>query len=222
MDAAGAMARSNEAEAAAHARLMHDTSIQFALPDYQPPTLPAWLKPLAALLRAIEPAMPYLFWAAVIGGAALILFLIARELWGLTIGVRRRNVLEEEDGDDWRPDAAAARVLLSEADALAASGDHEGAVHLLLRRSVADIAERLPRFLSPSLTARDIAVAEELPAGPRAAFATIAAVTEAAVFAKTPIGESGWRRAREAYETFALGTAWRARSASSSARLAAA
>ncbi|MGT2468752.1 DUF4129 domain-containing protein [Mesorhizobium atlanticum] len=77
-------------------------------------------------------------------------------------------------------------------------------MHLLLRRSVADIATRIPDFLRPSLTARDIAAASSIPTRPRAAFSEIARIVEAALFARRPVGAEGWRQARGAYERFAF------------------
>ena len=68
------------------------------------------------------------------------------------------------------PMPARRRSCCREADALAARGDYDEAVHLLLRRSVADIAGRLPDFLRPSLTARDIASAASVPTRARNAF----------------------------------------------------
>jgi hypothetical protein len=100
------------------------------------------------------------------------------------------------------------RALLAEADALAAQGEYDKAVHLLLRRSVADIATRLPDFLRPSLTSRDIAAEPSLPAQARAAFTQIARIVESALFARRPVGAQGWRDARGAYERFAFRDAW--------------
>ena len=116
----------------------------------------------------------------------------------------------EDDAEErrWQPEASVARTLLAEADALAARGDHDGAVHLLLKRSVEDIGEKLPDFMRPSLTARDIAAAPGLPERARTAFGIIAIVVEAALFARVPVGEAGWRKARTAYEDFALRGSW--------------
>ena len=103
----------------------------------------------------------------------------------------QRRDSEAEVGGEWRPDAGAAQILLAEADALAARGDYDEAVHLLLRRSVADIAGRLPDFLRPSLTARDIAGARSVPARARNAFAEIARIVESA-----PVRAPAGRRRR--------------------------
>lgn len=195
--------------AKAHEQLISDKSIQFDLPAYVPPQPPDWLKPLLDLLSWLGPYMIYLFWGAVISGAAIILLLVFLEMKGIAWRLPwQRSRREPEAVEAWRPDAGAAQILLSEADALAARGDYDEAVHLLLRRSVADIAGRLPDFLRPSLTARDIAAAASVPAKARAAFTEIARIVEAALFARRPVGAEGWRQARGAYERFVFRDAW--------------
>ncbi|WP_189644327.1 DUF4129 domain-containing protein [Mesorhizobium sp. M9A.F.Ca.ET.002.03.1.2] len=192
-----------------HKQLLADDSIQFDLPAYVPPKPPEWLKPLADLLSWLGPYMIYLFWGAVISGAAIILLLIVLEVKGVAWRLPWRRAKHEIEAEEvWRPDAGAAQILLSEADVLAARGDYDEAVHLLLRRSVADIAGRLPDFLRPSLTARDIANAPSLPARARHAFTEIARIVEAALFASRPVGAEGWQQARGAYERFAFRDAW--------------
>ncbi|WP_292213068.1 DUF4129 domain-containing protein [Mesorhizobium sp.] len=195
--------------AKAHEQLISDKSIQFDLPAYVPPQQPDWLKPLLDLLSSLGPYMIYLFWGAVISGAAIILLLIFLEMKGIAWRLPWQRARRETEAEEaWRPDAGAAQILLSEADALAARGDYDEAVHLLLRRSVADIAGRLPDFLRPSLTARDIAAAASVPAKARAAFTEIARIVEAALFARRPVGAEGWRQARGAYERFVFRDAW--------------
>ena len=192
-----------------HKQLLADDSIQFDLPAYVPPTPPDWLKPLLDMLSWLGPYMIYLFWGAVITGGAIILLLIFLELKGIAWRLpwqRAKSAAVAEE--TWRPDAGAAQILLSEADALAARGEYDEAVHLLLRRSVADIAGRLPDFLRPSLTARDIAAAPSIPARARHAFTQIARIVEAALFARRPVGAEGWREARGAYEQFVFQDAW--------------
>lgn len=198
------------AVSAAHARLLADRDIQFQLRDFEPPTPPAWLRPLVALLKVIGPYLVYLFWAVVIVGALVILVLIVREATGLAWRWPWRRGSTFEDAEETAlADETTARVLLAEAEALAQAGDYDAAVHLLLRRSVEDIVERVPDFVRPSLTARDIAASSTLPDRARNAFGTIALVVEAAVFARVPVGSEGWRRARDAYADFALREGWR-------------
>jgi hypothetical protein len=195
--------------AKAHEQLISDKSIQFDLPAYVPPQPPDWLKPLLDLLSSLGPYMIYLFWGAVLSGAAIILLLVFLEMKGIAWRLPWQRARRETEAEEaWRPDAGAAQILLSEADALAARGDYDEAVHLLLRRSVADIAGRLPDFLRPSLTARDIAAAASVPAKARAAFTEIARIVEAALFARRPVGAEGWRQARGAYERFVFRDAW--------------
>ena len=192
-----------------HKQLLADDSIQFDLPALVRPEPPEWLKPFLEALAKIGPYMIYLFWGAVITGVAIIVFLLVLEAKGVAWRLPwRRARKEAEAQEEWRPDTGTAQILLSEADALAARGDFDEAVHLLLRRSVADIATRLPDFLRPSLTARDIAAATSIPSRPRAAFSEIARIVESALFARRPVGAEGWRQARGAYERFAFRDAW--------------
>lgn len=195
--------------ASAHARLLADPSIQFNLEPYHQPPPPAWLRPLIAVLDAIGPYVVYMFWTVVGLGALFILFLIVREATGMAWRWPWQRAASNDSAEAaLAPDEAVARTLLAEAEALAASGDYDGAVHLILRRSVEDIGDRLPDFVRPSLTARDIAASPTLPDRARAAFATIAVVVESALFARVPVGIDGWRRARDAYADFALRGAW--------------
>jgi hypothetical protein len=196
--------------AEAYRRLMADDTIQFDLPAYVAPKPPEWLKPAGDLLTQLAPYMIYLFWGAVIIGAAIIALLIFLEAKGIAWrfpGQKAPDAAEAEA--EFRPDTAAAQILIAEADALAARGEYDEAVHLLLRRSVADIASRLPDFLRPSLTARDIAGHGALPANARGAFGEMARIVEAALFARRPVGARGWHEARSAYERFAFSGAWR-------------
>ncbi|UDL91249.1 hypothetical protein LGH82_08310 [Mesorhizobium sp. PAMC28654] len=151
-----------------HKQLLADSSIQFDLPTYVPPKPPDWL---ADVLSWLGPYMIYFFWGAVTIGAAVILLQIFLEMKGVAWRMPWRRARSEAEAEEaWQPDIGAAQILLSEADALAARGDYDEAVHLLLRRSVADIAGRLPDFLRPSLTARDIAGAPSIPTRARNAF----------------------------------------------------
>ena len=101
-------------------------------------------------------------------------------------------------------DRAAALALLEDADALAAAGRYDEAVHLLLQRSVHHIAAARPDWLSPSSTAREIGLIPGLPAAARHAFALIAREVERSLYALRALAAEDWHRAREAYAAFAL------------------
>ena len=110
---------------------------------------------------------------------------------------------------EWQPQPAAARALLTQAEALAAEGRFDQAVRLLLHHSIADIEKRRPDLLRPSSTSREIGRFDSLPKAAREMFAVIAGQVERGIFAALPIDESGWRVSRDAYAGFALKETWR-------------
>lgn len=187
-----------------------DYQTQFAqAPVPEPPSPPPeWLQWLLSWFSGTGSAWEAGAWIVAVILGATILFFIGLRLWRY-FDDRIATAADGDEGEDWRPEAATARSLLAEADALATSGDYAEAVHLLLRRSIDDIRGRLPDFLKPALTSRDISGSDVLPAQPRGAFAAIATVVERGIFAQRPVDETGWSEARQAYERFAFGEGWR-------------
>jgi hypothetical protein len=120
---------------------------------------------------------------------------------------RRAPAPEVEAGTE---EAARARELLSEADALAADGRFDEAVHLLLWRSLEDIDRRRPDFVRPALTSREIAVAPTLPAVARGAFASIARAVERSLFGGNRLGADDWTQCRAAYADLTVARNWAA------------
>jgi hypothetical protein len=116
--------------------------------------------------------------------------------------LRRRE--PEQAAAEWTPDAGEALALLEDADRLAAEGRFDEATHLLLMRSVGQIAEARPDLLEPSSTAREIAELPALPQAARGAFATIAERVERSLFALRSLSADDWQAARAAYADFAL------------------
>ena len=174
----------------------------------KPPQTPAWLEAIGRFLRELfEPldralglSWPVLQWLliglAVIGAALIAWQLIAPAL------NRRRPAAEPEA--DWSPDRAQSLALLEDADRLAAEGQFDAATHLLLRRSVAQIAEARPDLVHPASTAREIAGLGALPERARAAFAHISVRVERSRFALRGLDAADWQVARAAYAEFAL------------------
>ncbi len=193
----------------AHRALIADSSIQFDLPALvRPPKPPAWLEAIGSFLNWLAPAFPYIFWGAIIVALLIALYFVIRNFDGFEWQrYRRRNHVETE-AEDWRPDEGVARALLAEAEDLAAQGRYAEAARLLLHRSVDDIAQRLPQFLKPSLTARDIAGAEALPGAARPAFAAIANVVEVSAFGSRAVTSEAWGECRAAYSRFAMPATW--------------
>ena len=196
--------------AAAHQRVLADQATQFSLGGPPKFEIPEWfkaLKPLLEFLEWIAPAAKYIFWTGLGLTIAMILYYILREFFDLRWPWQKRAA--EVPEDDWEPDAAPARALLAEADALAASGQFSEAAHLLLLRSVEDIGGRRPTLLKPSSTAREIAAMSGLPEKARATFALIARHVEASLFGSDRLDAQGWEACRDAYGRFALAAEWR-------------
>ncbi len=194
---------------AAHKALVADKAMQFSLgpvPQFKPPAWLKALKPVAEFLEFLAPFAKYVFWGVLALIVAAILYYIVREFGDLRWPWRKT---EDDTEAEWVPDAAPARALLAEADALAAQGRFGEAAHLLLLRSVEDIEARKPTFLKPSSTAREIAGTLGLPEKARTTFALIARHVEASLFGGRDLDAGGWDQCREAYGRFALAGEWR-------------
>ena len=181
--------------------------MQFDLPAAAPPPgTPGWLRPLIEALVQAGPVIKMLLWA----GLAAVVLLTAWGLYGVVRGhlARRRTpgVADAETG--WRPDAAPARQLLAEADVLAQGGDYAEAAHLVLLRSIEQIARHRPAALRPASTSRDIAAAAVLPGDVSRAFGLIADVVEAGIFGGRAVSRETWLRCRAAYEDVAFPRVW--------------
>lgn len=192
----------------AHAAMMADPTLQHTLPGIpKPKPPPDWLSGFFELIAGILPALSYVFYALLAVGVALVVFFIAREIIGVRFGWKRekRVVLGQTD---WRPDREKARVLLQDADAMAAEGRYDEAVHALLLRGVEDIIARRPRLIGPSLTSRDIADLPDLPEAARPPFRLIAEIVERSWFGGRPVDRDGWLTARKAYEDLIFTGSW--------------
>ncbi len=194
-----------------------DHDIQFApvqMPAPKPP--PEWLKDLAefiarifrpvgdaigSLAQLIGMSAQVLLWIVV--GLAVVFVVVL--LWRIFAPlVQRRREPKEPDQPEWTPDAREALALLEDADRLAAEGRFDEATHLLLRRSVGQIAAARPDLLEPSTTAREISALQALPDAARNAFSVIAGRVERSLFALRSLSADDWHAARAAYADFAL------------------
>lgn len=184
--------------------------IQYApLPPLKAPEPPAWLNALNAFLRELLGPlgeMLGLSWPVLSKVLiALTILLVLFALWRLVsplIGRRGDDMPTRKP--EWTPDRCAALSLLEEADRLAAQGCYAQAIHLLLQRSVAHIADAHPDWLLPATTAREIAALPMLPDRARKAFGAIAIRVEHSLFALKALDRADWEAARSAYAEFAL------------------
>ena len=191
--------------ALAHQALLDTRGLQFSFataPEYTPP---AWLKPLLEILAAMAPVLQYVFWGGLILGVLLLAYLLLGELLPDRLFRKSTSII----ATDWRPEPATARALLDDADSLAAQGRFGEAIHLLLFRSIDDLAGRRPGVVRPALTSRDIANLDVLPSQPRAAFTRLAQAVERAFFGGQPVGAEVFDAARRDYEAFAFDAGWR-------------
>lgn len=193
--------------AEAHRQLVSDSSIQFDMSAFVRPEVPGWLKMLVAFLTS--PAGKVLLWGCLAAGALIILYLLLKQLPAIRLRWSGNKDDEGDAGEAWRPEQAAARALLEEADKLAKAGRYDEAAHLLLFRSIEDIDARRPKLVRPALTSRDIAAAPQLPSGPRHAFGRIVMMVEKSLFGGRNLREPDWQACRSAYEEFAFAEAWR-------------
>ncbi len=200
----------SERVSAAWKAIHADPSIQFNLPEKaieprDPP--PGWLEPV---LRAIG---DFIQWVG--GGWRLILWIIGIVIAvtlvfalfpGLRDWVRERfgRTATAVDEPQWAPTETRARALLEDADTLAAAGQFDEAVHLLLFRSIDDITAWRGDVVRPADTSRDIARADALPPAARSVFAGIVAAVERSLFGGRALGEGDWQQARADYAGFAL------------------
>jgi hypothetical protein len=193
----------------------HQFSFPPPTPAPVPTEMPEWVKAIGQffdwLFGSGNLLVTGIFWlgaAALLGVLLYLLVPAIRDTIDGWLGRKRPEADDSADADLY-PDAARARDLLAEADALATAGQFAEAVHLLLGRSLADIEERRPGLLKPALTARALSVAAALPAAARRAFAQLAATVERSLFARQPIDAQQWTQARAAYADFALAAPWR-------------
>lgn len=190
-----------------------DDSIQFApvkVPEKLPSEIPEWLRDFLKWLsdlfspvgEAFGSSWPVVKWVLLAAAIALLLFILWRLLAPVLDLAPRRRELEEEDS--WAPEREEALALLDDADRLAAEGRFDEATHLLLQRSVSQIAAARPDWVEPSSTARELAALPALPDTARNAFETIAGRVERSLFALSQLGAEDWQAARDAYANFAL------------------
>lgn len=116
----------------------------------------------------------------------------------------KRTAPGADAAEEWRPDQQASIALLKEADRLAAEGRFDEATHLLLQRSVSQIAAARPDWVEPSSTARELSTLSGLPETARRAFSVIAERVERSIFALRSLNQGDWEEARHAYAEFAL------------------
>lgn len=192
-----------------------DGDIQFTpveMPEAEAEPPPDWLTELIEWLADVFAPIgsflvyswPVLMWVLIVTGVLVVAYFLINAYSPGTFGRRARGKKGKDGAEEWVPEETEALALLEEADQLAASGDYDEATHLLLKRSVGQIAEARPDLVEPSSTARELASEPRLPEAARTAFALIAAPVERSLFALRKLSQDDWQAARAAYADFAL------------------
>lgn len=206
-----------EAAEALIAQANGDGSIQtaFAQPVQPNPFIEGILAQIRAfigrifrfLLEVFEPIAPFLPWIIGVGLIALVVLLASPVVRSLLRTRFEKWFPPRRPAPEipWRPSAEAAAALLEEIDALAAKGEYDEAVHLLLQRSVADLNAFRPDLVRRHFSARDISAHPLLPEDARPAFREITHWAEKSYFAAIPVGREGFEACRRAYADFVAG-----------------
>ena len=152
--------------------------------------------------EALGVSWPVLQWVLLGVAVLFAAFLIYRMLG--PIGIDPNAGDDAEEITEWVPDKTESLALLEDADRLAAEGKFDEATHLLLKRSVNQIATARPDWVEPSSTARELAALPALSARARGAFEVISQRVERSLFALRALDRNDWEAARAAYADFAL------------------
>jgi hypothetical protein len=188
--------------------LLRDRSLQFDFPDAAAAfTPPGWFTRLIEFFRAHGEAIKTAGWIilallVLMGGFYLVRWLVRREVPGAgTVGPRTFPA--------WQPSAQLARLVIADADALAAERRFAEAVHHLLLVCIQEIAERTPGQLAPALTSREIARLPSLSPMARQIFSEIALTVERSMFGGRPLESADYGQCRAAFEQFTIPDVWR-------------
>ncbi len=153
----------------------------------------------------LGPTLQIIFYGILALAVLYILFLIIN-----TIVVTKRSAVKNEKAEElpdvptYQPDAETARILLDDADALAAQGKFAEAVHILLFRSIQDIEDKRPHHIKRSLTSREIAHLSILTPKARAVFSQIGKLVEKSFFGGGHLNVEDYQLSKSAYKAFAF------------------
>ncbi len=155
-------------------------------------------------LGFLGPIFQILFYGILGLAVVYILYLILS-----AVVIAKRSHVKADKAEDipdipvYQPDAETARILLDDADALAAQGKFAEAVHILLFRSIQDIEDKRPHHVKRSLTSREIAGLSILTPKARDVFSQIGKLVENSFFGGRPLGAEDYALSKAAYKAFA-------------------
>lgn len=134
----------------------------------------------------------------------LCVFWLARELTNYA-GDAPPSGEDEGDAGGTRdgPDRAVVEKPLGDADELARQGRFDEAIHVLLLRTLQELARRLPERLPSSLTSREILSRVRMPDDARSALSVLVGAVEVSHFGAATPGPDEFHQCRHYFQTFA-------------------
>ncbi len=150
--------------------------------------------PLSAIATA-------LLWVLLAVSVALIGFMVFRELSGYEADELAGDEAPEEAAD--RGDDAVVQAPLGDAEALAGQGRYGEAIHVLLLRTLEELARRVTVRLPRSLTSREILSRVAVPDEARVALSDLVGAVEVTHFGSHEPSQSDYLACRERFQRFA-------------------
>ncbi len=156
-------------------------------------------------LAFLGPILKLIFYALIAAAIGFIIYSILKEI----IRVRRNMRPKTEDEDapaipDYQPDEETARILLADAEKLAAEGKYAEAVHIILFRSIQDIQDKRPHHVKNSLTSREISQLPILSQKAREGFSMIGRLVENSFFGGGALSQADYAASVSTYKNFAF------------------
>jgi hypothetical protein len=185
----------------------HD--IQFDFPDSAAiAPQPLWLR---HLIQFLDQHAAWFKWGGwiLLGAAVLAIgYVLVRHL--LQHGLSQADNFPLRPMPAWQPTAEQARLLLRDADALAAQNRFADAAHLLLLVAIQEIGDRRPGLILPALTSREIAGLNALSPQAQQIFSHIALVVERCIFGGRALTADDYGEVRRTFEQFTVPQTWQA------------
>lgn len=162
------------------------------------------VKPSSFNLNFLGAFFTYAFWGILIAFGLFLLYSILSEANRLRLNRAPKKIKEDmPEVPTYQPDEETARVLLNDADALAAQGRYAEAVHILLFRSIQDIQTQRPHAVNRSLTSREISRLSILSPKAKEGFSLIGRLVENSFFGGGALDKADYETSKTAYKNFA-------------------
>jgi hypothetical protein len=194
-----------EFRARAHAAL--DDRIQKEMPGQPERPSPAANTPQASLdaphpsepIRVASPLSAVarlLLWCLVVGAIALLVVAVVRAILGRQ---RDADAAPEEGRAEGKGGRAAPAISLSEAEALALSGQYAEAIHALLQSVLGALGKQGNIAVGPSTTSREVLESVRLEAEARGALSDLVLTVEVSLFGGFDVDEGDYQRCMASY-----------------------